>query len=148
MALSSLIGGGYPAPDHQVTGDKGLTLQRYGLPMPLTVHGEPKPYKWARSVPLASCSFRPISGVSSVYPLAEDFPFVFDPKSELPGESQGWLVAPPGVQANCAHASLAEEIHGLRSEGLTEAFPSVTRESSGWAKITSVGLEIIVVLSI
>lgn len=98
MALASFIeGAGYPARDHQVSGDNALIPQLYGLLMPLTVHGEPKHYRWSLLVSLASCRFRPISGVSSTYPLAEDLPFVSDTKSELPGESQGRLIASPGV---------------------------------------------------
>ncbi len=46
------------------------------------------------------------------------------------------------------HASLTEEIHRLGSEGLAEAFASVARERSRWAKITPSGLKIVVVLSI
>lgn len=98
MALCSLIEGAhYRVPDHQVTGDEALILQPHGLLVRLAVQGKSKHYRWSPSVSLTSCAFRLTSGVSSVYPLAEDFPFVFDPKSELPGESQGRLIAPPGV---------------------------------------------------
>ena len=69
-------------------------------------------------------------------------------ESQVRRESHGRLIPLPGVQADCAHTSLAKEIHRPGSEGLAKAFPPVAREGSRRAEITPIGMEVLVVLPV
>ena len=73
---------------------------------------------------------------------------MYHTKSQVRCESHGWLIPLPSVQADCAHASLTKEIHRLGSEGLAQAFPSVAWKGSRRAKITPVGVKILVILPV
>lgn len=69
-------------------------------------------------------------------------------ESQVARQSHGWLIPLPGVQANCAHTSLTKEIHRPGSQGLAQAFPPIARKSSRRAKITPVGVKMLVILPV
>jgi hypothetical protein len=69
-------------------------------------------------------------------------------ESQARRESHGRLIPLPGVQADCAHTSLAKEIHRPGGESLAQAFPPAGWEGSRRAKITPIGMEVVVVLPV